>query len=230
VIAEVRRRAEAVAWLAALLPLVAGHAAYLISAAQELVPWCVPHLQGCTSVSKAARAGEANVLFKALMLPYCAFAAWFWWLAAQWLRETLPGHPRTQRLLFPLGLVAALATALYTAALGVDGEFYQFMRRYGINMSFAFTVLNELLITNALARDTRVPRLLREGMVGMCGALLLMGLAAVPMQYFMGSRSPALNAVEWTYALMMLVFYPLIGAAWRRTGWTGPLATARAPA
>jgi hypothetical protein len=219
--------ARLIAWLAALLPLVAGHGAYLLSASQDLVPWCIPHLEGCTSVSRAAREGSANLLFKALMLPYSVMVAWFWWLAARWLREALPGHVRTVRLLFPFGLVVALATGLYTAALGADGESYQWLRRYGINLSFAFTVLAELLVTAAVARDERVPRALRRAMVGTCLALLLLGLASIPLQYFAGTRHPALNAIEWTYAVLMLAFYPLVGAAWRRTA---PPPTARAPA
>jgi protein-S-isoprenylcysteine O-methyltransferase Ste14 len=92
------------------------------------------------------------------------------------------------------------------------------MRRYGINLSFAFTVLAQILTTNALAREPRVPAALRQAMVALCLALLLLGLASLPLQYFTTSRSPAMNAVEWTFSVLMLVFFPLIGAAWRRTG------------
>ncbi|MGQ0587061.1 MAG: hypothetical protein ACT4PK_07650 [Gammaproteobacteria bacterium] len=217
-----RLRLDAVAWLAALLPLVAGHGAYLISASQDLVPWCLPHLEGCTSVSRAARTGEANLLFKALMLPYSMLLPLFWWLVAGWLGEVAPQRRRTRLVLFPLGLVAGLATAVYTAALGVDGELYQWMRRYGINLSFAFTVLAELLVAAAIAREPRVPEALRRLMVALCGAMLVLGLASIPLQYLVGTRGPALNAIEWTYAVLMLVFYPLIGAAARRGATTAP--------
>jgi len=36
--------------------------------------------------------------------------------------------------------------------------------------------------------------------------------------YFAPNREAALNAIEWTYSLLMLAFYPLTGEAWRRTG------------
>lgn len=208
----------ALAWLAALLPLAAANLAYLISATQELVPWCVPYVEGCTSVSRAARVGAANMVFKALMLPYSVALALFWWTAAGWVGEVAPMHRRTRAALPLLGLVAAVATAAYTAALGVDGEFYQWMRRYGINLSFAFTVLAQILTTNALAREPDVPRALRRAMVLMCLAMLLLGLASIPLQYFSSSRSPAMNSLEWTFSVLMLLFFPLIGAAWRRTG------------
>jgi hypothetical protein len=210
-----RLRLDVVAWLAALLPLAASHFAYLISAFQELVPWCVPHLEGCTSVSRAARVGAANVLFKSLMLPFCAVVMTFWWLAAQWLRELQPDRRRTRLALVVLGVGAALATAMYTAALGVDGGFYQLMRRYGTNIGFGCTVLAELLLANALASETRVPSSLRRAMVGTCMAMLLLGLASIPLQFFTSSRSEALNAIEWIYGVLMVCFFPLAGTAAR---------------
>ena len=60
-------RVEAIAWLAAIVPFVAANAAYLISASADLVPWCVPYLEGCTSVSRAARTGIASPVFRGLI-------------------------------------------------------------------------------------------------------------------------------------------------------------------
>lgn len=213
-----RLRVETLAWLAAILPLAAANLAYLISASQGLVPWCIPYLEGCTSISRAARTGDANTLFRSLMLPYSVVLALFWWLTGSWLREFLPDRRRTRLALPALGLVAAVATAVYTAVLGVDGDFYQWMRRYGITFSFAFTVLGEMLLTAALVTETRLPGGLRRAMLGMCIAMLLLGLASIPLQYFTSSRSPAMNAVEWVYSVLMVSFFPLVGEAWRRTG------------
>jgi len=222
VINERQVRLEAIAWLAAILPLAAANVAYLISASQELVPWCIPYFEGCTSVSRAARAGAANTVFRSLMLPYSVVLALFWWLTALWLREFLPKRRRTRLALPALGLVAAAATGAYAVVLGADGDFYQWMRRYGITFSFAFTVLGEMLLTAAVAADVRLPGGLRRAMIGMCVAMLLLGLVSIPLQYFTSSRSPAMNAVEWIYSVLMVSFFPLVGAAWRRTGFLTP--------
>jgi hypothetical protein len=219
------RRFEAVAWLAALLPLVASHAAYLISASLEAVPWCLPHLEGCTSISRAARStAAATVVYKSLLLPYCVVMAAFWWQAGTWLREVAPARRRTQRALFPIGVVAALATAAYTVALGVDGELHQWIRRYGINLGFGSILLAELLLTAAIAREPRVPETLRRAMVGLCAAMLALGVASIPLQFLADSRDAVVNAIEWDYGVLMLCFFPLAGAARRRS------ATAPAPA
>lgn len=218
-----RIRLDALAWVAALLPLAAAHAAYVISASQEAVPWCLPHIEGCTSISRAARStSAASVVYKALVLPYSVVVALFWWRAGAWLREVAPGRRRTQLALFPLGLVAALATAMYAVALGVEGELHQWIRRYGINVGFGFTFIAELLLTAAIAREPRVPEVLRRAMVGMCAAMLALGVASIPLQFLSGSHGNAVNAIEWTYGVLMLCFFPLIGAAWRRTALSAP--------
>jgi hypothetical protein len=213
-----RIRFGAVAWLCAVLPLVAAHAAYLISATLEAVPWCLPHLDGCTSISRAARSTTpAIVLYKSLILPYSLLLALFWWHAATWLREVRPERRKTIVALPLLGLIAALGTASYTFVLGVDGELIQFVRRYAINVGFGFTVLAQMLLAAAIANEVRVPQGLRRATVGLCLAMLLLGLASIPLQFLTSSRDAMLNAIEWTYGVLMLAFFPLIGAAWRRT-------------
>jgi hypothetical protein len=213
-----RFRFEVVAWLCALLPLVASHAAYLISASLDAVPWCLPHIEGCTSISRAARStGPAIVLYKSLILPYSVLVAVFWWHAAAWLREVRPERRKTVRALPVVGLVAALGTFSYTVVLGVDGELIGFIRRYAINIGFGFTVLADLLLAAAIANEPRVPEALRRTAVGICLAMLVLGLASIPLQFLTASHDAAVNAIEWTYGVLMLCFFPVIGAAWRRT-------------
>ena len=60
------------AWLAlaiGLLPIAIVHLCYAISVNAGHVPLCLPYLEGCTSISRAARHGMANHVFKAAMLP-----------------------------------------------------------------------------------------------------------------------------------------------------------------
>ena len=112
--------------------------------------------------------------------------------------------------------------AMYAAALGVDGELHQWIRRYGINVGFGFTFIAELLLTAAIAREPRVPEVLRRAMVGMCAAMLTLGVASIPLHFLTGSHGDALNAIEWNYGVLMLCFFPVIGAAWRRSAPASP--------
>jgi hypothetical protein len=60
-------------------------------------------------------------------------------------------------------------------------------------------------------------------MVGLCAAMLTLGVASIPLQFLTGSHGEALNAIEWNYGVLMLCFFPLAGAARRRSAATGPV-------
>lgn len=211
-------RVEVIAWLAAILPFAAANVAYLISASADLVPWCFPYVDGCTSVSRAARSGIANPIFRGIMLPYAVVLLLYWWLSAEWLRGFAPDRGTLRRTMLASGVLAALFLILYATFLGVDGEVYQWMRRYGITVHFSCTVLAQFLLTRALAGDARLPAWLRRTKVALCTLMLLLGLSSIPLQYFAQDRVAALNAIEWSYSLLMLAFFPLTAEAWRRTG------------
>ncbi len=207
-------RVETIAWAAAIVPLAAANAAYLISASAELVPWCFPYLEGCTSVSRAARTGIASPIFRGLMLPQAMILVLYWWLCAEWLRGFAPQYVAMRRAILVLGVTAALFLVLYATYLGVTGAFYQWMRRYGITVHFSATLLAQLLLTWAVARDLRLPQWIRHGKLGLCGAMLVLGAASIPLQHLMPDTG-AVNAIEWSYSVLMLAFFPLTGEAWR---------------
>lgn len=211
-------RVEKIAWAAAILPFVAANAAYLISASAELVPWCFPYFEGCTSISRAARSGVANPIFRGIMLPYAVIMALYWWLAAEWLRGFAPQWRRLRRSMLTFGLLASLFLILYATFLGVEGDLYQWLRRYGITVHFACTVLAQFLLTRAVAVDARLPAWIRRALLALCGMMLVLGLASIPLQHFAQDRAATLNALEWSYSLLMIAFFPLVGEAWRRTG------------
>src|SRR5690606_9868470 len=72
--------------LVALVPFVAAHVAYAISIDAGHVPACMPYVEGCTSISRAARHGLGNLVFRPLMLPCALLLALPWLAARRWLR------------------------------------------------------------------------------------------------------------------------------------------------
>jgi hypothetical protein len=209
---------EWLAWLAALLPVLVIHGLYLYSAHAGHVPWCLPYLDGCTSISAAARQGHAVYGFRAVMLPYAVVLAAYWWVAALWCRALLPQARIRRGCVLGLGLVGAAFYLLYATFLGEQGPVYQLLRRYGINLYFAFTVLAQMLLISLLARQPRIPAALRRMFLLLFALLILLGLASLPLQYLVEDRDALLNAIEWSYALLMVCLYPLTGRAWRATG------------
>ncbi len=196
-----------------LLPLFAVHLSYLISASAGYVPWCVPYWEGCTSISKAARQGLANQLFKGLVLPSAAFILVFWVAAANYLHAVSAQHVRRIFLLRAIGIIGALFLMLYATFLGVEGEVYQWMRRYGVTIYFSFTVLAQMLMASVLPAGW-----LRNSLGALCALMLIAGIASLPLQYFLQDRKATLNAIEWLYALLMTSGFALVGLEWLRLG------------
>ena len=212
------------AWLTVLVPVTAVHLAYFVSAAGGHVDWCVPYWDGCTSISRAGRFGMGNHLFRALMLPHAAQLMMFWALAWLWLRALRPDATRRNAMVLVLGVVAALFLILYASFLGVEGAVYQWLRRYGITVFFSFSVLAQMLVIALLQPVPQLPRRLRSVMLAFAATLLILGLLSIPLQYFARDADRAMDALEWNYALLMALFYGLLGLAWGATGfrvWVG---------
>lgn len=137
------------ALLAGLVPAVAALLALAVSVQQQWVPLCNPFVDGCTSISRAARQGLANHLFRALMLPAATLQGLVWLLAAHWLQGAL-GPRRGLRWMAALGVLAAAALVLYATFLGTEGAAYRLLRQYGTVLYFGNTCLCMLLLGQAV--------------------------------------------------------------------------------
>src|SRR5688572_31529692 len=71
-------------FLCAAIPVVAVHAAWALSTLHGHVDPCIPYLDGCASISRVARHGHGNTLFKLLMIPCAVLQGWHWACASRW--------------------------------------------------------------------------------------------------------------------------------------------------
>lgn len=209
--------AQRIAWAAFLLPFCAVHACFLIAVAQGHIPLCNPYWDGCTSISRAGRSGDAIYLFRGLMLPFAALLLTYWWLAAGWLRSRRADTTGRIAVLQGLGSVGAGFLALYVSTLGEAGELANWMRRTGINLFFGLTVLALMLMTSLLQAPCRASvRACRSRLRALCGGMLLLGLASLPLQHFVDDRPALLNALEWQISLLLILALLCVAPAWRQ--------------
>ncbi|MBB1088338.1 hypothetical protein H4F99_07510 [Lysobacter sp. SG-8] len=206
------------AWLpllCALLPLLAGHLALWLSVRDGWVPACIPYLDGCTSISRAAREGVGNVVFKVLMLPAAGLQALFWWQARGWLRAH---SGRDAVAVAALGVVAAAFLVLYASFLGSEGEVYRLLRRYGITVYFGGTFLALMAVLKRMSRAWRgAPafRPLQFVAVGMLG----LGVASVVASATVAdptARDHWENRLEWQLGLWLTAMFLVFAWAWWR--------------
>ncbi len=194
----------------ALVPLVAAHLAYGLSIAEGHVPACVPYWEGCTSISRAARHGTGNLIFKLLMLPCALIQARFWWLAAQ-------TAPSSAGVLRTLGLFAALALACYVTFLGVEAEYTRWLRRYGALLYFASTYLAQIILVRVYWQQSSVRSAALRLMMAACVLLLILGLGSTAVTIL--TTDPALkdrveNAIEWQLGALFTVWFLALAGLW----------------
>lgn len=199
--------------LIAVLFLVAGHAAYLLSIQAGHVPACMPYVDGCVSISRAARHGLGNHLFRLLVIPCAVLHALVWWLARYWLQGG--------RLMLALGAMSAMALAVYATFLGTEGEAYRFLRRYGVVVYFGFGYLAQLSLMRRAARTGALPAGVIAALSWIAVAMLGLGLANVVAG--LAVPDPAAkdrweNVFEWWLGLLMVGWYAVLAFGWRRQG------------
>ncbi len=210
------------ALLAGLLPLLATALATTLSMQQGLVPTCNPFVDGCTSISRAARYELPNHLFRAIMLPAATLQALVWLLLARWLLQVGVAS-RSTAWIAPLGLVAGVALVVYGSFLGVEGPVYRWLRQYGTVVYFGFTCLNLLLTGRALQQMAKQGRLqLQRGwersFVALAVTLVLLGLVNAIVAAVFGEplKGRMENVTEWWGGVIFVLGFFAIAALWRR--------------
>lgn len=219
-----------IALLAGVLPIVAAHLAYLMNvhAAADLAPEfiCMPYTEGCVSISRAARSGPGLHLFRAVMLPTAALMLISWELVREWLTRLGACRPRRAWTLAGLGFVGAIFLVIYATWLGTEGDWYRWLRRYGVVFYFAGTALAQLLLAWVLWPQ-------RRSLVG--GRLarpITVLMALVSLQWALGVFSAVKrliftdpvfidrleNIIEWCYALPMSIGFIVVAWMFARTG------------
>ena len=196
--------------LAGLLPLLATVLAWSLSVREGTIPDCNPFLEGCVSISRAARHGLANVLFRGLVLPAAALQAACWMLAVPWLTQLGAPRGRWLRALPALGIAAGVALVAYGTFLGVEGEGYRTARRYAIPLYFGFTCLCMLVVARHAHRELAL----------VCACLPLLGLVHlfVPLALATELQRDALeNVTEWWAGAIFTAYVLALAWAWWRT-------------
>ena len=205
----------------AILAAGAVHGAWLLSRAAGYVPDCIPHFQGCHSVSEAARHGAANVLFKALMIPNAFIQLWTWALAAQWVASKAK-TPHADRGLVPLGVIAAVALLVYAWVLGMEGDLYTWLRRYGVKFYFLATFCSMLVFVRQLPALV-APSTLTRALTWSCVAMLALGFANATAPLFgidAEFKDHFQDALEWQLVALFALWFLMLALLLRGRGGT----------
>jgi len=196
-----------------ILPLLASNGVYLLSAYEGFIPWCIPYIDGCTTISRAARSGNSIFIYRATMIAYGLLLIWFWIYAQQWL-NMLYGHTtKVARVILWLGIVAAIFLIIYIDFLGTTGEVNRFMRRYGIMVFFIFTPLAQLLmlrqhykLSSSKPEVAIKPRVLHFQLFILL-LMLIIGIISITLDVTQNKTYETENIVEWNFSLLLNMYF-----------------------
>jgi hypothetical protein len=204
-----------------LVPILAIHSCYLIAATLEHVPWCIPYIHSCTSISATGRQIPEYFVFKATMIPAAMLMMLFWFLCYQWLLASGYRRSSSARCIPLVGTVAALFLILYTTMLGASGDLYQLERRIGVIIYFTFTYLAQLLFTYHTGKLNRqmqvVSSRIYHFLIGLNTTVLSIGLLSLILEIAMENYDAIEDAFEWVLALVIHIYFLSIYAVWRRS-------------
>jgi hypothetical protein len=199
--------------LITILPLLASNTVYLLSAYEGFIPWCIPYIDGCTTISQAARSGNSIFIFRATMITYAVLLIWFWVYVQQWLNLLYGRTTKVARIITWLGITGAIFLIIYIDFLGATGEVNRFMRRYGIMIFFTFTPLAQLLLLKQ--QYNVLPSL--PGVVGRYRVLqsqsvvlflmLLIGFISILLDVLQIKTTESENIVEWNFSLLLNLYF-----------------------
>lgn len=213
------RLAPLVAWLNFVIPFFAVLGAYLIALHQELAVACFPFFEGCTSISRAARYGDALFWFRGFMMPVSMLLVFYWIYQWHWLNHWA-GYRKRHTAVLWLGIISSLALVLYANYLGSSGGFYRFMRQFGVTFYFAFALLAQLIsvqsLRSAQINMTERTRRLLQGQFAVVVFQWVLGLFSLWFTITQPEyKFQADNILEWNFGLAMIAFYGIGGWLWR---------------
>ncbi|MFW2374276.1 MAG: hypothetical protein ACN4GM_14215 [Gammaproteobacteria bacterium] len=207
--------------LITFLPLIAGNGAYIMSAYSEFVPWCIPYLDGCTTVSRAGRSGDAIFLFRAIMIVYGVLLIWFWIYSQQWLNLLAKREKNTAGIILWLGIVAALFLIIYIDYLGTTGEVNRFMRRFGIMIYFTFTPLAQLMMLKKHYDlvyenpDLGINKKILRFQLIVLLLMLVIGVISLVLGLTNTKSYESENIVEWNFSLLLSLYFSGMIFLWK---------------
>lgn len=184
-----------------LVPFSTIWCSYFISAYTEYVEWCIPVIDGCTSLSKVGRHGIAFYLYKALIIPSTFLIMVFWIYVHREIYHN--------KYMLAMSIIACVFLVIYLCALGFDGGVYRFMRRIGVFVFFiGMPIVQTWLILASREHITGWPKpvlyvVIYAYLIILIGYLYVRSLHNRELE----------NVMEWLTSLLIFSFFSLFGYA-----------------
>ena len=199
-----------------VLPIFTVLISYYLSIKYNYVEFCIPNIDGCTSISQVGRYPPINYFFKTLMF-ISIFIIFIYWK----LNYTLLSQNNSlflHKITFLLGIFSVIFFALYITFLG-EGDYYRFFRRIGIFIYIFFTVISELLLSISYKKNLYLFKNKKIINLKFCFNLVLstFGLIFLPLVIYKIIDYPNFkNIVSWNYFFLIQINFLITFFCWKK--------------
>ncbi len=177
---------------------------YFISSFGGFVDWCMPLIDGCTSISKVGRYGISFYLYKIFIIPSVILMIIFWYQVNKYIYKS--------NLLLFLSITSCIFLIIYLFALGFDGKIYRFMRETGIFIYFILTPICQTLLSFSISNNKIRSKFFLYTLLSMYLVCVGTYLLILPLD-----NSNYENVIEWNFALLIFLFFPLFSGLLKKT-------------
>ena len=202
--------------IAFILPILTVLISYYLSIKFDYVQFCIPNIDGCTSISQVGRYPPINYFFKTFMF-ISIFIIFIYWKS----NYTLLSHNNSlllYKITFLLGIFSVIFFALYITFLG-EGDYYRFFRRIGIFIYIFFTVISELLLSISYKKNSYLFK--NDKIINFKFyfnlVLSTFGLILLPLVVYKIIDYPNFkNIVSWNYFILIQINFLITFFCWKK--------------
>ena len=202
--------------IAFILPILTVLISYYLSIKFDYVQFCIPNIDGCTSISQVGRYPPINYFFKTFMF-ISIFIIFIYWKS----NYTLLSRNNSlllYKITFLLGIFSVIFFALYITFLG-EGDYYRFFRRIGIFIYIFFTVISELLLSISYKKNSHLFK--NDEIINFKFyfnlVLSTFGLILLPLVIYRIIDYPNFkNIVSWNYFFLIQINFLITFFCWKK--------------
>ena len=190
------------------LPISTVVISYIASVKLNLVPFCIPNFEGCTSISRAGRNIPVKYFFKPMMLFYSFFLFLYWFK----ILEIIKKIKITEKKFSFFAFVSVLFFILYIVFLG-EGKIYEFFRRVGIYIYIFFTIITQFLISRKLFfKQKKIKKYFEIKYIKynyfLTFNLIIIGIILLPILIIKIENFPQIkNIISWNYFFLIKLYF-----------------------
>ena len=198
-----------------LIPTITVILSYILSLNLNLVPSCIPILDGCTSISRTGRYFPVNIFFKFFMFLSGILIILYWYFNLQNFK--VKNKLSSINYAYIIGLISVFFLFLYLVFLG-ENNYYRFFRKVGIFIYILFSIIAELILAIIYYKNIKYFNInFTKFKLTLSIFLVLLGIILFPFMIIkLDNVSEIRNIISWNYFFLIQINFLITFLVWKK--------------